>query len=68
MNKTKIILITLLFSFFSTTSFSEEPIRCNDIEKYFERIKCKANSAKRIIGSKVLNIKEGTNKALEKVK
>jgi len=68
MNKIKIVLITLLFAFFSTATFSEEPVRCNDIKKYFERIKCKANSAKRIIGSKVLNIKEGTSKALEKVK
>ena len=60
------VLITLLFAFFSTATFSEEPVRCNDIKKYFERIKCKANSAKRIIGSKVLNIKSVVQELADK--
>ena len=68
MNKIKIMLIALLLSSVSTVSYSEEPVKCNDIRKYVERIKCKAKSAKKIIGSKLINIKEGTNKALEKVK
>ena len=68
MNKVKIILIALLFVSVTSTSFSVEPIKCNDIRKYIERIKCKAKSAKNIIGSKITNIKDGTNKTLEKIK
>ena len=64
MNKIKIILIALLLTSVSTASYSEEPVRCNDIRKYVEWIKFKAKSAKKIIGSKLTNIKEGTNKAL----
>ena len=68
MNKVKIILIALLFASVSSTSFSVEPIKCNDIKKYVERIKCKAKSAKKIIGSKITSVKDGVNKSLEKIK
>ena len=49
MNKIKIMLIALLLTSVSTVSYSEEPVRCNDIRKYVERIKCKAKSAKNIL-------------------
>ena len=68
MNKIKILLIALLFTSIGSLSYSEEPIRCNDVKKYFERIKCKAQSAKRIIGSKITNIKDGASKKLQKIK
>ena len=66
MNKIKLLLIVLLFTVFSNTSFSEEKVECKDIKKYFKRMACFSKAAKNKIGSKMSSSKEGVSKIFKK--
>jgi hypothetical protein len=66
MNKIKLLLIMLLFTVFSNTSFSEEKVECKDIKKYFKRMACFSKAAKNKISSKIPSSKHKSKKEVSK--
>jgi len=66
MNKIKLLLIVLLFTVFSNTSFSEEKVECKDIKKYFKRMACFSKAAKNKISSKIPSSKDKSKKEAPK--